>query len=98
MPIAHDSFFGYLNLYKRQGNHFTRPMWYRPPFPILVEEPTVGTTLYNMNRADFGFFATLTFFGSMFHYTSIKWDQTSYYFQGRMFKVYMGYTCIFAAI
>lgn len=66
MPIAHDSFFGYINLFKRTNNVYSKPLWYRPPYPLLVEEPTVAETVYNLNRADFGCWSSVMFAGIIF--------------------------------
>lgn len=56
--VAHDSFFGYLNLFKI-GTRANTGVGERPPFPIIASDPTFRDIVNNLNRADFGFFCSI---------------------------------------
>lgn len=49
--FAHDSFFGWLNHFKRWRK---RDIW-RTPYPVIIGKPTVRQAVWNWNRADTGF-------------------------------------------
>jgi len=51
---THDSIWGGLNLLKgdNQGRILDRGV--RPPYPIIISNPTVLDSIYNLNTADLG--------------------------------------------
>lgn len=63
--FPHDSFWGGLNLYKRRDQRYTRGAGERPPYPIIIDEPSIGETLRNFNRADLGLVVIFTAIGTL---------------------------------
>lgn len=58
----HDSLFGWLNMLMRRDNRFLLENGERPPYPMIIDSPSLGDVFYNLNLADFGvflFFSTL---------------------------------------
>lgn len=57
MVFAHDSFFGFINLFKI-GN--LQKAYYpgdRPPYPVIKDSPSFRDVVCNFNRSDLGMFA-----------------------------------------
>eukprot|EP01015_Nassula_variabilis_P026511 TRINITY_DN530_c0_g1_i9.p3 TRINITY_DN530_c0_g1~~TRINITY_DN530_c0_g1_i9.p3 ORF type:complete len:155 (+),score=17.60 TRINITY_DN530_c0_g1_i9:92-556(+) len=52
--FAHDSLLGGLNLFLRRDNRYIISAGERPPYPIIISNPTFTQVLRNMNRADLG--------------------------------------------
>lgn len=70
--FEHDSFLGWLNLLKIRRLQVLYNVGERPPYPVIISKPTVGEVylydilekvLRNLNKADFGLFATVAFLG-----------------------------------
>ncbi|CAD8166856.1 unnamed protein product [Paramecium octaurelia] len=61
--FEHDSFLGWLNLFKIRRLQMLYNVGERPPYPVIISKPTVGDVLRNLNKADFGLFATVSFLG-----------------------------------
>ncbi len=61
--IPHDSFLGGLNLLKRFDNRFFIEKGERPPYPIIISNPTMTDVFKNYNYADFGLLVMFTFAG-----------------------------------
>ena len=70
--FEHDSFLGWLNLLKIRRLQILNNAGERPPYPVIISKPTVGDVniylilekvLRNLNKADFGLFATVSFLG-----------------------------------
>ena len=63
--IEHDSFWGGLNLIRRSSTKAVYEIGERPPYPIIIGDPTVHQIVANWNLADtgiVGMFATTGFF------------------------------------
>eukprot|EP01017_Pseudomicrothorax_dubius_P040870 TRINITY_DN6477_c0_g1_i1.p1 TRINITY_DN6477_c0_g1~~TRINITY_DN6477_c0_g1_i1.p1 ORF type:complete len:118 (+),score=10.35 TRINITY_DN6477_c0_g1_i1:171-524(+) len=60
--FEHDSFFGFLNVFKRFDSRFTLTHGDRPPYPVIIDNPTLGEVIRNLNRADLGLFLSAFFF------------------------------------
>ena len=58
-----ESFLGFLNLLKVQGNSNKFPGAPRPTFPPMIVEPTIPQVYDNLNFADFGMFTTAMVYG-----------------------------------
>lgn len=56
--VAHDSFFGFLNLFKVGGRVSGSAAGERPPYPIMSSDPNFREIVNNLNRADFGLFCS----------------------------------------
>jgi hypothetical protein len=54
MVIAHDSFFGFLNLFRFKEKKTVYLLGERPPYPIINSDPDLFDITNNMNAADFG--------------------------------------------
>jgi hypothetical protein len=52
--FAHDSIFGWMNLFKRYDQRFIWKQGERPPYPIIIDQPSFGQVIGNFNKADFG--------------------------------------------
>jgi hypothetical protein len=62
--VAHDSFFGFMNLFDSRNRHYVNKAGERPPFPIISSDPSFREIVNNLNRADFGFFCSVYALGS----------------------------------
>jgi hypothetical protein len=56
--------FGGLNLLKRSENRILLDPGQRPPYPILITQPTVRETVANFNRADLAILLVYTLVGN----------------------------------
>ena len=64
MPFAHDSFFGWCNGFKRKNNTWGgNRIDERPPYPIIIADPSITDCMNHYNKADFGFTASLCLLG-----------------------------------
>lgn len=110
MVFAHDSFFGWTNLLKRQSNAFHLHYAARPPFPIVVYNPDNAQVINNLNRSDLGFFSAIWLSGisnqpiknikkgSMLVYSQTKKGPGAFIAQKKYFRVNMCYIMSFAAM
>lgn len=57
--FRHDSFWGFLNLFKVKGNKTALDAGDRPPWPVIHGDPDAIDVIDNLNAADLGVF---TFF------------------------------------
>ena len=57
--FPHNSFLGGLNLFIRENRDALIPKGERPPYPIIVSNPTLGQAIGNLNKADLGIFLAL---------------------------------------
>ena len=63
-PYSHDSFLGGLNILKTINGRAVLLPGQRPPYPIIVDNPTFDDVFKNLNRADLGLFIALTVIGT----------------------------------
>lgn len=52
--FEHDSLLGGLNMFKRFDNRFLLDKGERPPYPVIISNPTLTDVFSNMNKADAG--------------------------------------------
>lgn len=65
MVFAHDSFLGFVNLLRIGNFKKAYHPGDRPPYPIIIDSPSVRDVVLNMNRADLGFFCFLGLIGKL---------------------------------
>lgn len=61
--FPHNSFLGGLNLFIRENRDALIQKGERPPYPIIVSNPTLGQAIGNLNKADLGIFLALFVLG-----------------------------------
>ena len=57
---------GGLNLLKRPDNRILLDAGERPPYPIIIPQPSIREILANLNRADLGILLIYTLIGIFF--------------------------------
>lgn len=62
----HDSLLGGLNLFKRFDNRFLLDKGERPPYPVMISNPTTTDVVRNLNKADFGIFFGFAVIGTLY--------------------------------
>mmetsp|Transcript_11722 Transcript_11722/g.13514 ORF Transcript_11722/g.13514 Transcript_11722/m.13514 type:complete len:151 (+) Transcript_11722:42-494(+) len=86
--FAHDSFFGGLNLYKRRDQRYGRGAGERPPYPIIVDQPTFGEAVKNFNRADWGLMFMFTAIGFPMARVATRGSFASEYQRRKLFNAF----------
>lgn len=61
--FRHDSFWGFLNLFKVKGRKTALEAGDRPPWPVIHGDPDAVDVLDNLNAADLGAWAFFTCVG-----------------------------------
>jgi hypothetical protein len=60
-----------LNLFKRFDNRFLLNAGERPPYPIILDNPTVSQVLRNFNKADYSILLFFTALGYIWLFIEI---------------------------
>ena len=64
----HDSILGGLNIFKRIDGRAGLINGQRPPYPIIIDNPTCSDVFWNLNRADLGLVLAFTVIGNGQHF------------------------------